>query len=103
MTAADVLTQAAVAGCEVYLKDGKPVVRGSPNAALLAALKEHRAGIVALLGGAAGPEWCEGHPDPDDWKKLGRVVVCRAWVYEAADSEAFCNLRGCPFRRRARG
>ncbi len=88
MTPADVLAAAAVAGVDVYLKpDGSPAVRGNPSAALLAALKEHRAGVIEQLGGDRPREWC------------GR---CEAWIYQAEDSEAFCMMRKCEFRERAR-
>lgn len=88
MTASSVLDSAAAVGCDVYLKpNGQPTVKGKPNAALLAALKEHRAEIVILLGGDRPREWCSR---------------CETWVYEAEDSEAFCRPASCSFRRKAR-
>lgn len=89
MTAREVLDLAAVAGIDVYLRDtGQPAVRGGiPNAALMAALKEHRTGIIRLLGGDPSPDWCD---------------ECRAWISEAVDSESFCSLKACVFRRRVR-
>lgn len=106
MTAADVLRDCAVAGVDVYLRDdGAPAYRGSPNAALKAALKEHRAGVVALLGGAAGPEACAGYTyrfrdKAGEWRE--KVIDCGATVYEAVDNEFFCPARACPFREEAR-
>lgn len=103
MTASEVLDLAAVAGIEVFLReDGTPTIRGgTPNAALMAALKEHRAAIIELLGGERQAEWCGVRPDPTP-KHPDRVIVCNSWVFEAVDSENFCRLRGCPFRARAR-
>lgn len=87
MTPAEVLDLAAVAGCEVYLREtDQPAVRGSvPNAALLAALKEHRAGIIALL--------------KDEPVTCGE---CRALVREAVDGVWWCDRSKCPMRRGAR-
>ena len=107
MTPAGVLMQAAVAGVEVVLReDGQPVVRGGrPNAALLAALREHRAGIVRLLGGTPEPERCGGyvfrHKADGEWAE--RIVDCPAWVYEPVDDMHWCPARSCPFRQRVRG
>lgn len=93
MTAADVLRECAVAGFEVRLReDGSPVIAagggGRPNAALLAALREHRAGIVATLGGTPAPDTCG---------------ECRALVRPENGREAIgllCDRRGCPYGRR---
>lgn len=87
MTPADVLRECAVAGVEVYLRDdGSPAFKGSPNAALLAALKEHRAGIVAELGGTVEPEMCG---------------ECRALVRpENGDVGRLCHWRRCPYKAR---
>ena len=88
MTPADVLRECAVAGLEIFLRpDGTPAVKGGrPNAALLAALKEHRAGIVAELGGTAEPETCG---------------ECRALVRpESGDVGRVCDLRRCPYKAR---
>lgn len=92
MTAAGVLLQAAAAGFEVALKDdGSPVLKGPPgerpNAALLAALKEHRAGIITLLGGGRVATTCE---------------PCGALVYGAWDDPTFCDRKRCPMRAQVR-
>lgn len=88
MTAKEVLDEAFVFGCEVYLRDdGKPAIKGNPNAALLGLLKIHRDEIVRLLGGLPDREQCE---------------MCNTWVYEAEDSEAFCFQSACPFRIKCR-
>ena len=106
MTAAEVLASAEVAGVDVYLRpDGTPAVRGNPSPALLAALKEHRAGVVRLLGGTPEPETCDGFTRrfkvKDEWRE--EQVRCGALVAEAVDSPAWCQWAGCPFRKRVRG
>jgi hypothetical protein len=111
LTAADVLLECDVAGIDVALReDGQPVVRaGRPNAALMAALKEHRAGIIELLGGKPvqpGPVRCDGYvyrrKVDGTWRE--KPVACGAWVYEAIDHEFFCSAaKWCPFRLQARG
>lgn len=84
MTAKEVLEECFIYNIEVYLReDGKPAVKGKPNAALLAQLKIHRDEIIRLLGGVQDREWCDR---------------CETWVYEAEDSEAFCFSPSCPFR-----
>ena len=106
MTAADVLRECEAVGVEVYLRDdGSPAYKGSPNAALRAALKEHRAGVVRLLGGTPEPETCDGftrrYRVKDEWRE--EQVRCGALVAEAVDSPAWCQWAGCPFRKRVRG
>lgn len=93
--AQEALNAAAIAGVEVYLNEsGSPVLKGNPNRALMLALKENKAEIVKLLGGTVEPEFCD---------------MCKAWIFEAIDSENFCNIGptnktpGCPFRQRVRG
>ena len=61
---------------------------------------------MALLGGAAPePERCEGATRrakvQGQWQDVR--MPCGALVVEAVDSDAFCNLTGCPYRKRARG
>lgn len=107
MTAAEVLALADAAGVVVSLRpDGTPTVSGNPNAALMAALKEHRAEIIRLLGGAVEPakgepQTCPGYV----WRKKvkGEEVVvpvsCGATVYEPDDSDFFCAARAwCAMR-----
>lgn len=92
--AQEALNAAVIAGVEVFLKDGSPCLRGSPNAALMAALKANKTEIIKLLGGKVEPEFCD---------------LCNAWVFEAIDSDNFCRVVGskttpaCPFRQRVRG
>jgi hypothetical protein len=90
LTPSDVLDLAAVAGIGVRLRpDGTPALDCPagvrPNAALMAALKEHRAGIVDLLNDS--PVTCDG---------------CRALVREVADDLWWCSVKACPQRKAAR-
>jgi hypothetical protein len=80
----DVLHQAEAAGCTIRVRDGKPTVDGRPNAALLAALREHRDGILDIL---LGPTVCD---------------LCRAWVHPEngrQDVARLCEMVRCPYRR----
>lgn len=88
MTAAEVLYQAEAAGCTIRVRDGKPTVDGKPNAALIAALKEHREGILDIL---LGPTVCE---------------VCSAWCRPEngrLDIGRLCEMTRCPFKRGGHG
>jgi hypothetical protein len=106
LTPADVVRLAEVAGFEVVLRDdGSPALRGPPgvvpNAALKAALAEHRAGIVAMLGRPPEPEACPGYlyrrKGKTGWTEL--QVDCGSLVFEAEDTDFFCAARAwCPFR-----
>jgi hypothetical protein len=101
VTAADLLTRLDVEGFGVRLADGRPALTcppgKRPNAALMAALKQHRAGIVALFGGTVEPDVCTGTV------YRGTHSPCGVWVFEADDSEAFCRATGCPARAGVRG
>ena len=57
MTAAAVLAEASRAGVSLRLVDGKAKVAGDVAPELLARLREHKAGIVAILAGDAC-RWC---------------------------------------------
>ena len=111
MTPADVLAEAAVAGFAVVLRDdGTPALKCAPglapNAALKAALREHRAGIIRLLGGTVEPATCPGYvfkAKRKDGTESKTPVPCGAVVFEAEDSDFFCPARAwCPFRAEAR-
>ena len=121
MTAAErILEQAAVDGVDIGLRaDGQPVVQSTgnkPSAAMLAALREHRAEIVRLLGGSSvlpalatvdsKPVDCEPWRCPGltiGRRKLEPVEIeCNAWIFEPVDSEMTCPFPACPARRKAR-
>jgi hypothetical protein len=102
--AEEIVARSIVDGCEVHLRpDGSPAVRGKPNAALLAALKENRIEIIRLLGG--NPELAPESPAPKkhEFKRIcDDCSLCNKIVFEYEDSLAFCNMIRCPYRRRAR-
>jgi hypothetical protein len=78
MTAADVLYQAEAAGCTIRVRDGKPTVTGRPNAALLAALTEHREGILDILLGPTVCDLCRARVHPENGSRIDFVRVCEA-------------------------
>lgn len=55
-----------------------------------------RLGLPAVLLKADTRIGCQPEPEPE------QCQACRAYVYEAEDSDAFCDRRWCEFRRRAR-
>ncbi len=111
MTAAErILEQAAVEGLDIRLAaNGQPVVSspaGSrPNAAMMAALRENREAIIRLLGGKVTRipvDQVDCKPDDGEQTTGEQCKTCEAWVYWAVDSEFFCQVRRCGYRRRAR-
>ena len=107
MTPEDVLSECAVVGIEVVLTPTGPVCRGGvPNQALLGLLKEHRDGIIELLGGQAQPPGPAPEPRvsrcPGHAATKGRWFDCGVWVHCPDDSEAFCRQSWCPIRASAR-
>lgn len=114
MTAEDTLFAIDLAGFTVVVKDGRPSLQcpagKRPNAALLAALKEHRAGVLALLGVEA--------PAPPPESRLSQIVTteaacdpevcgtCDAWVHPELGVEHIARLcfhTHCEFKGGRRG
>ncbi len=119
MTAEDTLFAAEMAGITFKVKDGRPFIDcppgRKPNAALMAAIRENRSGILALLGVAdPGTE-----PEPEMSTigahflepELEACGTCHALVRPGCgeDIARLCYVAGwskrqptCPFKNRSR-
>lgn len=92
-----------MSGVELLLSDGKPVIRGKPNQAMLAAIRQNRAEIIRRLGG--DPTIQAPIQPKTDLRLLPRPQECRdcgAKIFVEPGDWAFtlCDYRNCNWRHR---